>query len=488
MSAKRALIVDDSRSARVILGRMLETHGLQVDTAESGEQALDYLRSARPDVVFLDHLMPGMDGFEALRAIKANHDTAAIPVMMYTSQEGDHYLQQARRVGALGVLSKTLKATDVSRALYELNLLPDRRELGAAPAQRSSAPDSPAAHSLQAAENASVAFKPAPTMNTKPEVERDLRASLELLLTEQHGELQQQWQANWDAILARLNDRLSAQVRDHVRSALQDAASQRLSTAEGGGRRWRAAALIFVALVPTVFLGFLYWRALDDNRSQLQQSTARLAMVVTEQQTQIEQLRVELHKRQDNSLTPSVGTVEPAAIVPYGEPPLAGARVQRMRALLERLQAEGFRGKVLVTTYVGDFCLSGSAADGYALAQDAIPMRRCDLVGNPYEDTLAVAQEQSLPQAPRQSPEFAQWVTGVAAATGGAIRVELHAGGRKPSVAYPTQTERLTAGEWNSVATRNNRVEFTLLPVANSTEGKAPGGKSPTAKLPTQPE
>ena len=101
---KRALIVDDSRSARVILSRMLEGYGLQVDSSESAEHALEYLRQTRPDVIFMDHLMPGMDGFQAIQAIKGNPDTAMIPVVMYTSQEGELYVSQARALGAVGVL------------------------------------------------------------------------------------------------------------------------------------------------------------------------------------------------------------------------------------------------------------------------------------------------------------------------------------------------------------------------------------------------
>ena len=105
---KRALIVDDSRSARVILSRMLEGYGLQVDSSESAEHALEYLRQTRPDVIFMDHLMPGMDGFQAIQAIKGNPDTAMIPVVMYTSQEGELYVSQARALGAVGVLPKTV--------------------------------------------------------------------------------------------------------------------------------------------------------------------------------------------------------------------------------------------------------------------------------------------------------------------------------------------------------------------------------------------
>src|SRR5512134_1999530 len=127
-TGKRALIVDDSCSARVILSRMLEQHGMTVDTAESAEQALEYLHQQRPDVIFMDHLMPGMDGFQAVQAIKADPQTATIPLMMYTSQEGELYVSQARALGAVGVLPKTVRPVDVSRVLYQLHLLADRRQ------------------------------------------------------------------------------------------------------------------------------------------------------------------------------------------------------------------------------------------------------------------------------------------------------------------------------------------------------------------------
>src|SRR5580704_16698932 len=129
MSAKRALIVDDSKSARMFLSRILEKYELDVDTTETAELAIDYLGHHRPDVIFMDHLMPGMDGFQALQAIKNNPQTATIPIMMYTSQEGELYLGQARALGAMGVLPKQVRPVDVSKVLYELHLVTDRREL-----------------------------------------------------------------------------------------------------------------------------------------------------------------------------------------------------------------------------------------------------------------------------------------------------------------------------------------------------------------------
>ncbi|MDE1924465.1 MAG: response regulator, partial [Gammaproteobacteria bacterium] len=155
MTRKRALIVDDSKSARVILSRMLEKYGIEVDMAESAEQSIEYLQHNRPDAIFMDQLMPGMDGLQAVQLIKGNPQTAMIPIMMYTSQEGELYVGQARALGAMGVLPKQVRPVDVSKVLYELHLLPDRRdgelaalapvEVSAAPAAASAAPETGAA-------------------------------------------------------------------------------------------------------------------------------------------------------------------------------------------------------------------------------------------------------------------------------------------------------------------------------------------------------
>jgi CheY-like chemotaxis protein len=127
MSSKRALVVDDSKSARAFLSRILERHEITVDAADSAEAAIDYLTRNRPDVIFMDHMMPGMDGFQAVQSIKNNPRTAAIPILMYTSQEGDLYLGQARALGAEGVLPKQIKQADVTKMLFQLQLVSDRR-------------------------------------------------------------------------------------------------------------------------------------------------------------------------------------------------------------------------------------------------------------------------------------------------------------------------------------------------------------------------
>ncbi len=126
--SKTALIVDDSRTARVVLQKKLETHELRVDNAESAEAALEYLVVNRPDIIFMDHEMPGMDGFEAVSAIKKNPATATIPIMMYTAQEGELYVGQARALGAVGVLPKEVEPVELSKVLESLRIIGEHAE------------------------------------------------------------------------------------------------------------------------------------------------------------------------------------------------------------------------------------------------------------------------------------------------------------------------------------------------------------------------
>ncbi|HRP87978.1 MAG TPA: response regulator, partial [Gammaproteobacteria bacterium] len=127
MALKRALVVDDSKSARVALQRLLEQHGIAVSFAESGEEAIDFLKHQAVDVIFMDHSMPGMDGFEAVSAIKADPRTAMIPVMMYTAKEGEVYVGQARALGAVGVLPKQVQPGVLFEMLLKLGLVKERR-------------------------------------------------------------------------------------------------------------------------------------------------------------------------------------------------------------------------------------------------------------------------------------------------------------------------------------------------------------------------
>ncbi len=108
MPQTSALIVDDSSTSRMLLTKILRKMDIHCEQASSGEDALSQLSWYRPDFIFLDHLMPGMDGFETLKAIKNDPEIKNIPVIMYTSQHAHRFYEEAHSLGAAGVISKQI--------------------------------------------------------------------------------------------------------------------------------------------------------------------------------------------------------------------------------------------------------------------------------------------------------------------------------------------------------------------------------------------
>jgi len=457
MPGKRALIVDDSRSARVILSRMLEHHGMAVDTAESAEQALEFLAQSRPDVIFMDHLMPGMDGFQAVQVIKSDPQTATIPLMMYTSQEGELYVSQARALGAVGVLPKTVRPVDVSRVLYQLHLLPDRRqhrsalfEGGAArslPIEVAEVANSDPADGEGRDEPTGPATAPIATPSIAlAELQGNLRQAMQQQLRDQLAEQRRFVMSTVEA----LGRRLSAELKDGL-SKLPPPPTVEIPPPPPA--RWPVAVAGLLAAVPALVLGALLWRELDANRAaarEIADLKARPAAATIAKAP---------------SAAPTVmaaGSGREAATVieflPYGEPPFDGARLERLRSIVSALETQGFRGRILAESFVGDFCLTGNAYEGFSVADPELPLAKCALVGNPHDDGLSPAQ--------RQSVAFANFTAGLRQRTNGAIVVEVMNGGRTDPIQYPEQREGMTASQWNGVATQNNRVEFRVIPGA----------------------
>ena len=82
----RALVVDDSPTVRTKIDLALRFHNVATDCVETGEQALEMLGKKDYDLVFLDIILPGADGYEVCRAIKHRHGTKRLPVIMLTSK------------------------------------------------------------------------------------------------------------------------------------------------------------------------------------------------------------------------------------------------------------------------------------------------------------------------------------------------------------------------------------------------------------------
>jgi CheY-like chemotaxis protein len=123
MTIKNALLVDDSKVARFALSKLLESRDMEVNMAGSAEEALDYLSTNnRPDVIFMDHLMPGMNGVEATKAIKGNPETAGIPIIMCTSKKSQSFTEEARNFGVYNILTKPPQVEGLSSVLEQLDV------------------------------------------------------------------------------------------------------------------------------------------------------------------------------------------------------------------------------------------------------------------------------------------------------------------------------------------------------------------------------
>uniref|UniRef100_UPI0035714412 response regulator n=1 Tax=Chitinilyticum litopenaei TaxID=1121276 RepID=UPI0035714412 len=97
---KKILIVDDSPTERHFLGELLTKNGFQVIALESGEEAVAKTRDLQPDLILMDVVMPGMNGFQATRTISKDEATKHIPIIMCTSKNQETDMVWARRQGA----------------------------------------------------------------------------------------------------------------------------------------------------------------------------------------------------------------------------------------------------------------------------------------------------------------------------------------------------------------------------------------------------
>ncbi|HKJ95303.1 MAG TPA: response regulator [Gammaproteobacteria bacterium] len=115
-----ALVVDDSRLARIALSKLLQKRSIDVHVVGTGSEALEYLSGNSPDVVFMDYMMPDMDGFEATRRIRDIDGGDVLPVVMYTSQDTAEDREKARQLGIAGFLSKPSGEHKLDEVLAEL--------------------------------------------------------------------------------------------------------------------------------------------------------------------------------------------------------------------------------------------------------------------------------------------------------------------------------------------------------------------------------
>nr|WP_255632077.1 response regulator [Rhodoferax sp. U2-2l] len=114
------MIVDDSKTELMFLSNLLHVHGLTVRTAESGEAALKCLADAKPDLILMDVVMPGQNGFQLTRFIHRKPEYADIPIIMCTSKNLETDRVWGLRQGASDYITKPVNAQELMEKIKAL--------------------------------------------------------------------------------------------------------------------------------------------------------------------------------------------------------------------------------------------------------------------------------------------------------------------------------------------------------------------------------
>ena len=440
MAFKRALVVDDSKLARVALKKLLEEHELAVEFAESGEQALEFLDRETVDVVFMDHHMPGMDGLQAVTAIKKNPRTATIPVMMYTTRAGEVYLSQARALGAVGVLPKQVQPGVLFEMLEELGLVQDRR----APAGKE--PDG-AEHSYEV------------DRRVNDQVTGiSLQSIVKRILEDQHLSLR--------ADILRGNRNFARQVAREILAEQAEDADAEIEVEERTYSQRTVTMLVLLLLVAVMVLGGLYLNTAEER-------DAALARVAEIDQTMDERLQaaesvtsgllVDMNQERSETeathLTGLAWSLTEASSHDFAQPAFDAVRLAQLQTLLEHLREIKYRGTVRLTSHLGEFCLAADRLGELAPAAEELPVEACGTIGHPLDDSSFLTD--------RQTEAFAEFMAERPENQDG-VRIELIANDRFASTRrypYPESSEAgISAGVWNETAARNHRVEYEFVP------------------------
>lgn len=120
VDAKKILLVDDHRALRLLFSRKIRSAGHEVITAGNGEEALNLAIRQVPDLIVLDVVMPGKDGFEVCKIIKQKPELKKIPIILFSADKTKEFIDKGRDAGADACLRKTSKSTELLAKIEEM--------------------------------------------------------------------------------------------------------------------------------------------------------------------------------------------------------------------------------------------------------------------------------------------------------------------------------------------------------------------------------
>lgn len=113
MSVRKILVVDDSPTERYFMAELLGANGYQVITAEGGEEGIAKARMERPDLIIMDVVMPGLNGYQATRTLARDEETKDIPIFVCTTKGQETDRIWGLRQGAQDYLVKPVDPADL---------------------------------------------------------------------------------------------------------------------------------------------------------------------------------------------------------------------------------------------------------------------------------------------------------------------------------------------------------------------------------------
>ncbi len=463
--AKRALIVDDSKTARQVLSGKLTQYGILVDTRESAAAAIDYLYEQAPDAIFMDYEMPGMDGFQALKVIKSNPHTALIPIMMYTSKAGGVALSQARALGAVGILPKQPQPQDLEDVLHSLHLMPDQESLAhefhdedLSEDVRLRRPDNVRPiHGGEAAKAASVETVSLPLDSMQEDLSGNdlIKRSLRREVSQAEERLQERLDKYFSELHAEL-----FQLETH-----QEDTAQQMRRIQFGA--WLTIVMTFVVLASLYYLFMTEPGGIGPVSakwgSEISQQLAAQDEKITLLSDQLDQAIAGDAFVSSGDASLPLGLLEWAANqgsgFNYGEIPFSDERALWLSELVEELKQAGFLGTMELRTHYGNFCLEKRGEGGYKLAKPDLDIGDC-LFAAEVKGNETWRNDQSVSFANYLNVELAR-----SGGSGGDVDILLFSSGyADPFVPYPGSYEVKTAGQWNRIARLNQRIQVTIYP------------------------
>ena len=121
MAIQKILVVDDSKTELMVLSDLLGKNGYKVSTAENAEEAFRRLGEEKPELILMDVVMPGQNGFQLTRAITRDPQYSDIPIIMCTSKNQETDRVWGMRQGARGYITKPVDPVELQAKIDALN-------------------------------------------------------------------------------------------------------------------------------------------------------------------------------------------------------------------------------------------------------------------------------------------------------------------------------------------------------------------------------